>query len=472
MNTRQKTGFFFALFFLGFSSVLHAQLSVYFNNSIDSTLALPGNVAAGDQDFAEIALSHISQASHSIDMAMYNLSVQSIVDGLIAAKNRGVKVRVIGHVGNIDNVHFEQLRREGIPVHSNPKAPAGERQGLMHNKFFLIDARSHEVIDVLPRLITGSWNATVNQTWTDPNNVVVIQPEDWAAGTTMMIHIYLEEFEQMWGSSGDLPDPATARFGNAKQGYGGRNYMLDDGTQIEVWFSPSDKTSSHIADVLETGQTSIYTANLTFTYNDLSTALRNQVNQYDADVRCIIDNVNDLGSDYNFLRDFAEAFDWQNGNIFHHKYGIVDPVPIGTGSMPTVITGSHNWTNSAENFNDENTLIIYSEKIANQFLQEFSARYEEVGGMEPFSFGDTTNSVKVEEDRGKSWLWPNPASSYLVAQTEEGEEIILKDIVGRTIDVEQTFDGKGTRLSLEDLPEGSYFLLSSHGKREQVQILR
>ncbi|MCU0613306.1 MAG: hypothetical protein MUE60_16160, partial [Candidatus Eisenbacteria bacterium] len=48
-----------------------------------------------------------------------------------------------------------------------------------------------------------------------------------------------------------------------------------------------------------------------------------------------------------------------------------------------VITGSHNWSSSAETTNDENTLIIHSPVIANLYLQEFAARYHAAGGNQP-----------------------------------------------------------------------------------------
>lgn len=441
-------------------NLLPAQISVYFNRSIDSTLALPGNVASGDQDFAEITLGYLGEAEHSVDMAMYNLSVESIVEGLIAAKERGVKVRVIGHVENIKNARFERLRSEGILVHSNPEAPDGERQGLMHNKFFVIDGRPGISPNNIPTVITGSWNATVNQTWVDPNNIVVIEDREVAEA-------YLTEFEEMWGSSGDLPNIAAARFGNTKLNNTPHEFTLSNGVRVALWFSPSDQTSSRIVAVLETGQTSIYTANLTFTYNELSTALRNQAEQFNADIRCIIDNVDDLGSDYNFLRGFAETFDWQDTAIFHHKYGIVDAVPIGSGSAPAVITGSHNWTSSAENFNDENTLIIYNEEIANQFLQEFAVRYREVGGNRVFMNSLSVNEI---EDALRLHIWPNPASGFVVVAGEAGGRLSIADLFGRIFRVYEVEAG-ALRLDLSELPEGVYFM-SIGAVKEMIRIVR
>jgi phosphatidylserine/phosphatidylglycerophosphate/cardiolipin synthase-like enzyme len=47
----------------------------------------------------------------------------------------------------------------------------------------------------------------------------------------------------------------------------------------------------------------------------------------------------------------------------NHKIMIID------GKI--VIVGSYDFTNRAENENDENVLIIYNEEIAQKFMEEF-----------------------------------------------------------------------------------------------------
>ena len=43
-----------------------------------------------------------------------------------------------------------------------------------------------------------------------------------------------------------------------------------------------------------------------------------------------------------------------------------------------VVTGSLNWTNRAQHFNDENSLIIQSEKIANAYRKQFLRLYDSI----------------------------------------------------------------------------------------------
>jgi hypothetical protein len=62
---------------------------------------------------------------------------------------------------------------------------------------------------------------------------------------------------------------------------------------------------------------------------------------------------------------------------------------------PIVITGSHNWSRAANEKNDENTLIINDVYIANQYMQEFKKRYNELGGTTVFNIPVLTS---VEDD--------------------------------------------------------------------------
>ena len=64
--------------------------------------------------------------------------------------------------------------------------------------------------------------------------------------------------------------------------------------------------------------------------------------------------------------------------LLHHKYLIVDQNQAG--SDPMVLTGSHNWSNAAEQRNDENTVIVHDQQIANQYYQEFVKRFNSQGG--------------------------------------------------------------------------------------------
>ena len=59
-----------------------------------------------------------------------------------------------------------------------------------------------------------------------------------------------------------------------------------------------------------------------------------------------------------------------NSGKMHHKVIIIDE--------SIVITGSYNFSRNAEEKNDENVLVIYSPRLAKEYLIEFS-RLREIG---------------------------------------------------------------------------------------------
>lgn len=421
----------FLVIFLSLPLAVAAQtsppISIYFNKSVDAILAHPpGNVAAGNVDLGMIAAQEIGKATTSVDMAMYNLNVWSVVDALIAAHKRGVKVRVIGHVENKNGTGFQQLAAAGIPLFANPTAPSGQPQPLMHNKFLAIDARPNAPAGAHPVTLMGSWNATFAQTRDDPNNLVVIRDSAVTAA-------YLKEFEEMWGGQSDTPNADAARFGAEKADNTPHTFTVG-GSRVDIYFSPSDHTASHINDALLAARTSIYTANLTFTYGQFATTLRRQKDS-GLDIRCIVDNVEDQGSQFGALQSFAEAFDWQQQGMFHHKYAVVNALPVSGGTDPAVVTGSHNFTFSAETRNDENTAIIYDAAIANQFLQEFGARYREVGGITLFLPALASNPYSTDNSISLR-AYPNPFNSSVALAAEGVQQettLTISDLVGRTI---------------------------------------
>jgi len=56
------------------------------------------------------------------------------------------------------------------------------------------------------------------------------------------------------------------------------------------------------------------------------------------------------------------------GDKLHHKIAVID--------SRTVITGSHNWSASANRTNDENLLVIDSPAVAAEFKQEMDRLHQ------------------------------------------------------------------------------------------------
>ena len=344
-------------------------INVYFNTDVDTSVALPGNYAKGNVSFPEQVISRINQSQYSIDIALYSFyGVPDVEQAIIAAKNRGVKVRFV-YENRVIQSGAQALLNAGILMSQKP-----DDNGLMHNKFAIFDAR-----DTNPAndwVWIGSWNWTsLELNWL--NNVVEINDPSLA-------NTYTIEFEEMWGSNNDIPDPTNAKFGSIKSDNTTHSFTIG-GIEVESYFSPSDQTESHIVNSINTADTSLYFAILAFTSNPIFYAIETRRNNFFMnDGRGIIADANITGSEFANLQNLfpGEVFDQSTGDKLHHKFGLVDAA--NSTSNPQTITGSHNWSAAANNSNDENTLIFHDIYIANQYMQAFKAMYNFMGGTSDF----------------------------------------------------------------------------------------
>jgi glucuronoarabinoxylan endo-1,4-beta-xylanase len=105
--------------------------------------------------------------------------------------------------------------------------------------------------------------------------------------------------------------------------------------------------------------------------------------------------------------------------------------------MPVTVTGSHNWSNSAENSNNENTLIIHDHPVANQFLQEFSARYYQYGGADSIRVG-VVEEVGLPTAHQLDQNYPNPFNPETTIRfsipSSERVSLRVYDILGREVE--------------------------------------
>jgi hypothetical protein len=119
----------------------------------------------------------IQRAQASIDVAIYSFTRNDIGDALIAAKGRGVPVRVIADAGEA-GAEISRLEASGIAV----KRTSGGGGGIMHNKYAVFD--SHVVL-------TGSFNWTnAAENDNDENAVFLHDP--------LVVSAYQSSFASMW----------------------------------------------------------------------------------------------------------------------------------------------------------------------------------------------------------------------------------------------------------------------------------
>lgn len=401
---------------------------VFFNKSVDTSVS--SGEKAQTVDIASKFISRINAAKYSIDLALYSFSGNvgsNIASALLNAKNRGVKIRMIVEKDNSGTAPMTTMK-SNVPFITDGFDSINAGSGLMHNKFAVFDFR--DVSSFTDDWVwTGSWNATDPGDDDDAQNAIEIQDKALANAYTM-------EFNEMWGSSTDTPDATRSRFGARKMDNTPHRFNVE-GIPMELYFSPSDQTTLHIYETLSTATSSIDISMLTFTRSDLAHEL--VIKKLAGDkVRVIMDNNTDNGNQFNFLQ--TNSIDVHlKGNaltgLLHHKYAVIDAENPKADEI--VITGSHNWSNSAETANNENTLIIHSSRIANLYLQEFKARYLEAGGTDNIVLGVKQIGNEVPESFGLNQNYPNPFNPTTVIsyQISTVSHVTLKvyDVLGREV---------------------------------------
>jgi hypothetical protein len=148
-----------------------------------------------------------------VDVAVLQLDLWSIRDALLEAHRDGVKVRLVVESDYSDSQELQELIEAGIPVLGD------RREGLMHNKFTIIDRQE---------VWTGSMNYTITDGYRNNNNLVRINSPQLAQN-------YTTEFEEMFvddsfgpGSPANTPNPS----------------MILNGVRLESCFSPDDGCES------------------------------------------------------------------------------------------------------------------------------------------------------------------------------------------------------------------------------------
>lgn len=444
-------------------------INVYFNKSVNTSVSTGLN-ANGNSDLKSILIQRINNAKRSIDVALYSLSGSvgsDVANAIVNARNRGVKIRLIGEFDTRTTAPWTYLQNSGIP-YINDQFGANDGSGLFHNKFFIIDYRGGAPDSVW--VITGSWNPTDPGTYDDRQNYIEIQDVALAGA-------YTTEFEEMWGSNTDVPDASKSRFGSRKFNNTPHNFVIN-GSKVELYFSPSDRTTANIGRVIGNAKKSVNVATLTLTRRDLADSIISAKFK-GAKARVILSNNTDTGSQFGYLQ--SNGIDIRlkgfSTGLLHHKYAVVDAEPAGF--TPYLVTGSHNWSSSAENSNDENTLIIQDAQIANFYLQEFAARYYEANGNDSIFVTDILDNYELPVYFSLSQNYPNPFNpntkiSFSIPQRVKVELAVYNTLGEKISSLVNEVKEPGNYIVMfnaENLTSGVYFYRISAGEFSQTKKL-
>ena len=309
-----------------------------------------------DGTVAAELITDINSAEETIHIASFEFNLTPVAEALIAAHKRGVDVRWVtddenGIEADEEDGHgqFAMLTDAGIEVIDDA------RGALMHNKFWIFDEQT---------VWTGSTNITENGIFRNNNNVIVVESPQVAA-------MFEREFEEMWAGEFGPKSPSTLD----------QQSTTIQGTPVEILFAAEDEVMDELVPLINQSRDNIKFMAFSFTHDELGDAMLAKA----ADGVAVSGIFETRGSETEyselpkmFCNNLAVRQDGNPGT-FHHKVIIIDD--------RIVITGSLNFSDNANDSNDENVIIINNADIAQQYLQEYDRRWQEAEAPDPADMG-------------------------------------------------------------------------------------
>ena len=235
---------------------------------------------------------------------------------------------------------------------------------------------------------------------------------------------------------------------------------------VDASFSRTEDTYALLGHWIGRANESIRLMVMLITHDGLADALM-AAHDRGVEIDVIIDSdwKYSTGSDYaEILAAGVDIRGDDRGGLMHHKVMVIDE--------HVIITGSYNWSSSAEDSNDENCLVLKSRSISELYLAEFDRIWDrttpgstETGEPEPGP-EPTTGYVVINEveanpagaDEGNEWVELYNPSGYAVdiggwmLSTTHGSTVTLTIPEGTVIDSGQflTFSYQGQWIDNEE----------------------
>lgn len=301
---------------------------LYFTNPV---IPFDGVIVGGIENNL---IEKINSAQNSIYLAVFELDLENVTQALIAAKNRGVEVKVVYDDEYTDpDPEMKMIEAAGVPVVPD------NRTARMHNKFFVFDNQC---------VWTGSFNITENAAYRNHENAFYFCSPEAATNYTV-------EFNELFSVQFGVTSPADTPF----------PVFNVNGYMVENYFAPEDNVMNEIISEVQEANSTIHFYTLSFTHDGLGNAILEKLNS-GVEVAGVFES---RGADTQasecrrLLENNADVTLDGNPRTLHHKVIVIDG--------KTVIFGSFNFSDSADEGNDENTIIVHSPALAQSFEQEF-----------------------------------------------------------------------------------------------------
>jgi phosphatidylserine/phosphatidylglycerophosphate/cardiolipin synthase-like enzyme len=317
--------------------------AVFFTDNMSSTTTSPDATV-----MEQALLERINSAVTSIDATLYDFNRDSVRNALIAAKQRGVTVRVVTddearHANATYIPYYQALEDAGIPIVDDNTGSA-----IMHDKYIVFDGQV---------VWTGSTNYTDNGFTLNHNNGIVFT-------STTMAEVYLSDFAQMFAGQFMGAKTPTAK-------------TIDyNGTPVEIYMAPQDESIAAIIEEVNAATVSVSFAIFFFTDDGLRDALI-AAKQRGVTVQGLWDA---LGAANTYSEDetlCAAGIPVKRENTtgkMHNKFMVID----AGNTAGRVVTGSLNWTASGNDSNSENILIVHSPEVSEQYVTAWQAMWDQL----------------------------------------------------------------------------------------------
>lgn len=354
------------------------------------------------QSFMSLA----KDTTHRLEVCIYEFELKEYVDALQKALNRGVEVEVVYHAKKSDT---QTLVNEEIiaPLPSSIRTPRNTSK-IFHHKFIVLSEKQPDGSWKPLKVLSGSTNWTFNGVY-QQGNVGHVMEDETIAKTYHDLFTFIKAH----------PDQ-TQKVNNVKP-FNNANSGISLTKPISVSFSPRTGKDDLLAIIaaIDGAKESMILCSAFDIYEDIITAIQKQPKIVKYGLQNSSSKITGFHRDFNssfvvpaFLAKGIEGeFKTEitarrkgEGNIFIHLKTIV--LDFSTND-PTVITGSHNFSESASEGNDENLICIRGDTdVADVYTIEMFRLYDHYrfrfNQKEAASLGKSTSIKPLAVDN--SWL--------------------------------------------------------------------
>ncbi len=334
----------------------HKHAASFFNNV--KGINLPQYAFSRTSGISAMLVSAINNSKKSVEAALYGITLQDVAEALVAAKKRGVKIRILlneRHAFVRPSEQIEYLKKQGINIRT---LKGISYYGIMHNKIGIFDSQV---------LATGSFNWVFTADNANHENIVFTVDKYEVEG-------YKKYFEWMWDYSRDIsegPYDSTYPydyFGTPPSITPSLNF---NSVCLPVFtFSPHGNVKDVTISGINAAKKEIKAAIFSLYSQNIANALI-EAKKRGVKIEIVTDRVQ--ASQSTVIKPLVEAgikLRWTRGfnkGVMHHKFAVLD------GKL--IMTGSYNWSNSAEYYNFENVFLSMDRSYAEGFSKEFDFIY-------------------------------------------------------------------------------------------------